>query len=102
MQHEHEWSVFEDVKLPEGKVLVTGVLDSTTNFVEHPELVAQRIIRYAKLVGKENAMAGTDCGFATFAAFNLVDPQVVRAKLASMAQGAALASDYLWDRRPRH
>ena len=101
-RHEHEWKVFEDVKLPEGKVLAPGVLDSTTNFIEHPELVAQRIIRYAEVVGKENVMAGTDCGFATFAAFNLVDPRVAWAKLASMAQGAAMASDYLWGPRSRY
>src|SRR3954466_10820305 len=66
-RHEHEWTVFEDVKLPEGKVLIPGVLDSTTNYIEHPELIAQRLVRYGKLVGPENVMAGSDCGFATFA-----------------------------------
>ena len=65
-RHAHEWTVFEDVKLPEGKVLIPGVLDSTTNYIEHPELVAQRIVRYAELVGRENVIAGTDCGFGTF------------------------------------
>jgi 5-methyltetrahydropteroyltriglutamate--homocysteine methyltransferase len=68
-RHEHEWTVFEEVKLPEGKVVIPGVLDSTTNFIEHPELVAQRLVRYGKLVGPENLMAGSDCGFATFASY---------------------------------
>src|SRR6185436_10735350 len=66
-RHEHEWRLFESLRLPEGKVLIPGVLDSTTNFVEHPELVADRIERYARLVGRENVIAGTDCGFSTFA-----------------------------------
>jgi 5-methyltetrahydropteroyltriglutamate--homocysteine methyltransferase len=95
-RHEHEWKVFEVVKLPDGKIIIPGVLDSTTNFIEHPELVAQRIVRYADLVGRTNVMAGTDCGFATFAAFNLVDPKVTWAKLAAMAEGARLASAQLW------
>ena len=95
-RHEHEWQVFEDVKLPDGKVLVPGVLDSTTNYVEHPELVAQRIGRYANLVGRENVMAGSDCGFATFASFLTVDPGITWAKLHAMAEGAALASRELY------
>ena len=66
-RHEHEWNVFEEVKLPDGKCIVPGVIDSTTNFIEHPELVAQRIVRYADLVGREHVIAGVDCGFATFA-----------------------------------
>ena len=95
-RHEHEWTVFEDVKLPDGKALIPGVLDSTTNYVEHPELVAQRIIRYAQLVGRENVIAGSDCGFATFASFLAVDPAITWAKLGAMAEGARLASAQLW------
>jgi 5-methyltetrahydropteroyltriglutamate--homocysteine methyltransferase len=95
-RHEHEWKVFEDVRLPEGKVLIPGVLDSTTNYIEHPELVAQRLVRYATVVGRENVIAGSDCGFATFAAFVPVDPQITWAKLAAMAEGARRASQELW------
>ena len=95
-RHEHEWTVFEDVKLPEGKVIIPGVLDSTTNYIEHPELVAQRIVRYAKLVGPANVMAGSDCGFATFASFLTIDPGITWAKLRAMAEGAALASNELY------
>ncbi len=95
-RHAHEWKVFERVKLPEGKVLIPGVLDSTTNFVEHPELVAERISRYARLVGRENVIAGTDCGFGTWVGQAAVDPEIVWAKLASMAAGARLASRELW------
>jgi 5-methyltetrahydropteroyltriglutamate--homocysteine methyltransferase len=95
-RHEHEWTVFEDVKPPEGKVLIPGVLDSTTNFIEHPELVAQRLVRYAKLVGPENLMAGSDCGFATFASYLTVFPDITWAKLHAMAEGAALASKELY------
>jgi 5-methyltetrahydropteroyltriglutamate--homocysteine methyltransferase len=97
-RHEHEWKVWKDIRLPEGKVLVPGVLDTTTNFVEHPELVADRIIRFAEIVGRENVIAGTDCGFGTFAGFYTVKPRVTWLKLASMAQGAQIASDYLWKR----
>jgi 5-methyltetrahydropteroyltriglutamate--homocysteine methyltransferase len=96
-RHEHEWKVFEDVKLPDGKVIIPGVLDSTTNFIEHPELVAQRLVRYAEVVGKTNVIAGSDCGFATIADFPTVDPRITWAKLAAMAEGANLASQYLWD-----
>jgi 5-methyltetrahydropteroyltriglutamate--homocysteine methyltransferase len=95
-RHEHEWKVFEDVKLPDGKVIIPGVLDSTTNFVEHPDLVAQRLVRYADVVGRENVMASSDCGFATVAGSDLVDARVAWAKLAAMAEGASLASAYLW------
>jgi 5-methyltetrahydropteroyltriglutamate--homocysteine methyltransferase len=95
-RHEHEWAVFEDVKLPEGKVIIPGVLDSTTNFIEHPELVAQRLVRYADLVGRDRVIAGTDCGFATFAHTTIVDPRITWAKLAAMAEGARLASSRLW------
>ena len=95
-RHAHEWKVFERVKLPQGKVLIPGVLDSTTNFVEHPELVAERISRYARLVGRENVIAGTDCGFGTWVGQAAVDPEIVWAKLASMAAGARLASREFW------
>jgi 5-methyltetrahydropteroyltriglutamate--homocysteine methyltransferase len=95
-RHEHEWKVFEDVKLPEGKVVIPGVLDSTTNFIEHPELVAQRLVRYADVVGKTNVIAGSDCGFATLADFLTVDPRITWAKLAAMSEGAGIASEYLW------
>jgi 5-methyltetrahydropteroyltriglutamate--homocysteine methyltransferase len=95
-RHEHEWTVFEDVKLPDGKALIPGVLDSTTNYIEHPELVAQRIVRYAQLVGRENIFAGSDCGFATFASYLTIDPAITWAKLQAMADGARLASNQLW------
>jgi 5-methyltetrahydropteroyltriglutamate--homocysteine methyltransferase len=95
-RHEHEWALFKDVALPEGKVIIPGVLDSTTNFIEHPELVAQRLERYAGVVGKTNVIAGTDCGFATIADIAIVDPKIAWAKLAAMTEGARLASDRLW------
>jgi 5-methyltetrahydropteroyltriglutamate--homocysteine methyltransferase len=95
-RHEHEWTVFEDIELPEGKVLIPGVLDSTTNYVEHPELVSQRLVRYAKLVGRENVIAGSDCGFATFASLLPIDAGITWAKLHAMADGARLASAELW------
>ena len=95
-RHEHEWNVFEDVKLPEGKVLIPGVLDSTTNYIEHPELIAQRLVRYGRLVGPENVMAGSDCGFATFASLLTVDPGITWAKLQAMADGADIASKELY------
>ena len=95
-RHEHEWNVFEEVKLPDGKVIIPGVLDSTTNYVEHPELVAQRIGRYTRLVGRENVSAGVDCGCGTFAGPPTVHPAIVQAKLQSMAEGARLASAALW------
>jgi 5-methyltetrahydropteroyltriglutamate--homocysteine methyltransferase len=84
------------VKLPKDKVLIPGVLDSTTNFIEHPELVSERIGRYARLVGRENVIAGTDCGFGTWVGQAAVDPDVVWAKLASLAEGARLASREFW------
>jgi len=95
-RHAHEWKVFEEVKLPEGKYLIPGVLDTTTNIIEHPEVVAQRLALYAGVVGKENVMAGTDCGFGTGAGMQRVVPSVVWAKLQAMAEGAALASKELW------
>jgi 5-methyltetrahydropteroyltriglutamate--homocysteine methyltransferase len=101
-RHEHEWHVFEDVGLPEGKVLIPGVIDSTTNYIEHPELVAERLLRFAGAVGRENVMAGSDCGFATAAAMVPIDPKITYAKLRAMADGARLASDELWGGRPAH
>jgi 5-methyltetrahydropteroyltriglutamate--homocysteine methyltransferase len=95
-RHGHEWTVFERVKLPAGKVIIPGVLESKTNYIEHPDLVAQRIGRYAKLVGRENVIAGSDCGFGTWVGQAAVDPGVVWAKMASMAEGARRASREFW------
>jgi 5-methyltetrahydropteroyltriglutamate--homocysteine methyltransferase len=95
-RHAHEWQLFEDVKLPDGKVLIPGVLESKANFIEHPELIAQRIRRYADLVGAENVMAGSDCGYGTWVGQAAVDPDVVWAKLAALTEGAALASRELF------
>jgi 5-methyltetrahydropteroyltriglutamate--homocysteine methyltransferase len=95
-RHEHEWTVFKKVKLPSDKVLIPGVIDSSTNYIEHPDLVAQRIVRFAELVGRENVIAGTDCGFATFAAYTPVVPGIVWAKLQSLSEGARIATRQLW------
>jgi len=96
-RHEHEWVVFREIRLPDDRVIIPGVLDSTTNFIEHPELVAQRLVRYAEVVGRERVIAGTDCGFATFArSVNIVEPEIAWAKFKSMAEGAKLASRQLW------
>ena len=95
-RHGHEWKVWRDVKLPEGKIIIPGVIDSTSNFVEHPELVADRILQYARVVGAENVIAGVDCGFGTFAGRLQVDSKIVWMKLASLAEGARLASKELW------
>jgi 5-methyltetrahydropteroyltriglutamate--homocysteine methyltransferase len=95
-RHEHEWAVFKDVKLPAGKVLIPGVIDSCTNYIEHPELVAQRIRRYARVVGRENVIAGVDCGLSTFVGSTWVDPRVAWAKLGALVDGARLASEALW------
>jgi len=96
-RHEHEWNVFERVKLPDDKVLIPGVIDSTTNFIEHPELVAQRIVRYAQVVGRENVIASTDCGFGTnVTEIPIVDGRIAWAKLQAMTEGAILASERLW------
>jgi 5-methyltetrahydropteroyltriglutamate--homocysteine methyltransferase len=96
-RHEHEWVVFREMKLPDDKLIIPGVLDSTTNFIEHPELVAQRLVRYAEVVGRERVMAGTDCGFGTFArSASGVEPEIAWAKLRVMAEGARLASAQLW------
>jgi len=95
-RHAHEWKLFERVKLPAGKLLIPGVIDSTTNFIEHPELVAERISRIARLVGRENVVAGTDCGFGTWVGQSAVDPDIVWAKLETLAEGARLASREFW------
>ena len=95
-RHEHEWQVWKDVKLPDGKVLIPGVISHATNVVEHPELVAERIGRYAGLVGRENVLAGTDCGFAQGPFYRRVHPSIMWAKLEALAQGARLASKELW------
>jgi 5-methyltetrahydropteroyltriglutamate--homocysteine methyltransferase len=98
-RHAHEWSVFERVKLPDGKLLIPGVIEVQSNYIEHPALVAQRILHYADRVGRDNVMAGTDCGFSIHVGTAGVDPDVVWAKLAALAQGAELASAKLWPRR---
>ena len=95
-RHAHEWKVWEDIDLPDGKLLIPGVLDTTTNFIEHPELIAQRILNYANAVGRENVMAGSDCGFGTSAWGRKVETNIVWGKLASMVEGARLASQELW------
>ena len=95
-RHAHEWRTWAEADIPEDKILIPGVLDTTTNFVEHPELVAERIERFAAIVGRERVLAGTDCGFGTFAGFGAVHPDIAYAKLASLATGARLASERLW------
>jgi 5-methyltetrahydropteroyltriglutamate--homocysteine methyltransferase len=95
-RHAHEWALFERVKLPDGKLLIPGVIESKSNFIEHPELIAQRIGRYAKLVGRENVIAGSDCGYGTWVGQAAVDPDVVFAKFKAMADGAAIASRQFW------
>ena len=95
-RHEHEWKIWRDVKLPAGKVIVPGVIDSTVNTVEHPEVVADRILNFANVVGRENVIAGVDCGFGTFAGRVQVDSKIVWLKLQSLAEGARRASKQLW------
>jgi len=95
-RHEHEWNVFERVRLPDEKILVPGVIDSTSNYIEHPDLIAQRICRYATVVGRQRVMAGSDCGFSTFRDYPTVHPDIAWAKLRSLVEGAALASERLW------
>jgi 5-methyltetrahydropteroyltriglutamate--homocysteine methyltransferase len=95
-RHGHEWRVWRDVKLPAGKILIRGVIDTTSNFIEHPELVAERLERYAQIVGRENLVAGCDCGFGTFAGRVQVDTNIVWHKLRSLVEGARLASKALW------
>jgi 5-methyltetrahydropteroyltriglutamate--homocysteine methyltransferase len=95
-RHAHEWVVFREAKLPDDKILIPGVLSTTTNYVEHPMLVAERLERFANIVGRERVIAGTDCGFGTFAGFGPVDPDVAYMKLASLVEGAEIASKRLW------
>ncbi|HEV2625880.1 MAG TPA: cobalamin-independent methionine synthase II family protein [Xanthobacteraceae bacterium] len=95
-RHEHEWKVWKNVKLPDGKILIPGVISHSTILVEHPELVAERIVRYADIVGRENVIAGSDCGFATFAGSKEVHPSIVWAKLKALSDGARIASKQLW------
>jgi 5-methyltetrahydropteroyltriglutamate--homocysteine methyltransferase len=100
-RHEHEWSLWRDAKLPDDKILIPGVLDTSTNYVEHPELVAERIERFAGLVGRERVIAGSDCGFGTFAGFGKLDPAISFKKLQALAEGAAIASKRLWPKKTR-
>ena len=95
-RHEHEWKIWRDVKLPDGKIIIPGVIDSTVNTVEHPEVVADRILNFANVVGRENVIAGVDCGFGTFAGRVQVDTKIVWMKLQSLAEGARRASAQLW------
>jgi 5-methyltetrahydropteroyltriglutamate--homocysteine methyltransferase len=95
-RHAHEWMVFKNVRVPDDKVLIPGLLATTTNYIEHPQLVAERIERFAQIVGRERVMAGTDCGFGTFAGFGPVEPDIAYLKLQSLAQGAQIASRRLW------
>ena len=97
-RHAHEWTVWNEMKLPDDKILVPGVLDTSTNYVEHPELVAERICRFADIVGRERVIAGSDCGFGTFAGYGKLDPDISFKKLKAMADGAAIASRRLWGR----
>jgi 5-methyltetrahydropteroyltriglutamate--homocysteine methyltransferase len=98
-RHAHEWTWFRDNPVPDDLILIPGVIDSTTNFIEHPELVAQRIERFAGLVGRERVIAGSDCGFGTFAGFGAVDGDIAWAKLEALVAGAEIASDRLWGGR---
>ncbi|WP_439373418.1 cobalamin-independent methionine synthase II family protein [Bradyrhizobium sp. DASA03120] len=100
-RHSHEWSFFKETRLPDDKVIVPGVIDTCTNYIEHPEVVAQRIEQYANLVGRERVIAGTDCGFASFATFHTVDPDIAWRKLESLVQGAEIASRRLWTANSR-
>ena len=95
-RHAHEWSLFKEKRLPDDKILVPGVIDTCTNYVEHPEVVAQRIEQYANFVGRDRVIAGTDCGFASFATLHTVDPDIAWRKLESLVQGAEIASRRLW------
>jgi 5-methyltetrahydropteroyltriglutamate--homocysteine methyltransferase len=95
-RHAHEWAVFKSANIPEGKILIPGMLTTTTNYIEHPELVAERLERFAHIVGRERVMAGTDCGFGTFAGFGPVEPDIAYLKLKSLVDGARIASRRLW------
>src|ERR1051325_9115797 len=97
-RHEHEWQVWKDVKLPKGAVLVPGVISHVSNVVEHPELICERIVRLARLVGRENVIAGSDCGFAQQPTHQRVHPTIQWAKLVALAEGARLATKELWGR----
>lgn len=96
-RHGHEWRAFQQVKLPQDTIVIAGVIDTKTNFIEHPELVADRIMNYTQVLGRENVIAGTDCGFGTSADRTRVAPSITWAKLQSQAEGARLASRRLWD-----
>ena len=95
-RHEHEWAVWKEIRLPDDKILLPGVVDTCTNYVEHPDLVAQRIARFAEVVGRERVIASSDCGFGTFAGYGKIDPEIAWLKLGSLVQGAERASKYLW------
>jgi 5-methyltetrahydropteroyltriglutamate--homocysteine methyltransferase len=95
-RHGHEWTLFETTAVPDDKVLCPGVIEPQSNYIEHPELVAQRIERYAALVGRERVMAGVDCGFSVHVGMQGIDPDVAWGKLRALAEGAAIASDRLW------
>jgi len=95
-RHAHEWTVFRETRIPEDKILIPGVLATTTNYIEHPQLVAERLERFAHIVGRERVMAGTDCGFGTFAGFGPVEPDIAYLKLRALVEGAQLASRRLW------
>jgi 5-methyltetrahydropteroyltriglutamate--homocysteine methyltransferase len=95
-RHEHEWKIFEEARLPEGRLLIPGLIDTCSTYIEHPEVVAQRLIRFAQVVGRENVIAGTDCGFGTFVGASNVGASLAWAKLESLAEGARLASQELW------
>jgi 5-methyltetrahydropteroyltriglutamate--homocysteine methyltransferase len=95
-RHAHEWTVFKSADIPQDKILIPGMLTTTTNYIEHPELVAERLERFAHIVGRERLMAGTDCGFGTFAGFGPVEPDIAYLKLKSLVEGARLASRRLW------
>jgi 5-methyltetrahydropteroyltriglutamate--homocysteine methyltransferase len=97
-RHMHDYHAFEDVRLPEGKMIIPGMLSNGANWVEHPELIAELTVRYADLVGRENVMIGNDCGFASQAATKEIDPKVGWAKFAALAEGARIASQRLWPR----
>jgi 5-methyltetrahydropteroyltriglutamate--homocysteine methyltransferase len=96
-RHAHEWTVFRDARLPDDRILIPGVVGSTSNYIEHPLLVAERLCRFADIVGRERVIAGSDCGFSTFAGFGPVDPDITYLKLAAMAEGARIASGRLWN-----
>jgi len=99
-RHRHEWVVWRDAKLPSDKVLIPGCISSTSNYVEHPRLIAEQLCQYADIVGRERVIAGADCGFGSFAGYSRVDPAIAYKKLRALTEGAALATDRLW--RSKH